>query len=183
MRDKRVPVLLTWDVDPDRWTTLEKRKYSLNKTMDICEEQGAGATFFFTANFIHEYPEELERMRAFGHEVGCHGLTHTDEEEYNRMPEPMQREYIQEGVKKIKAVVDEPLTSFRGPRVKTSACTIAPFVPSGLTLLVQISSTRGGYSRHAGLITLIRQMLSSKGICLSGKCQFRRWLRPLSPML
>ena len=121
MRHKHVPILLTWDVDPDRWTTLEKRKLALNRTMDICEAQGAKATFFITANFIHEYPEELERMQAFGHEVGCHGLTHTDEEEYNRMSEQMLREYIQEAITKIKAVVKEPLVSFRSPRVKTSA--------------------------------------------------------------
>jgi peptidoglycan/xylan/chitin deacetylase (PgdA/CDA1 family) len=124
VQNKQIPVLLTWDVDPDQWIAFEKRKYSLNKALDICEEREARATFFFTANYVHEYPEELERMRAFGHEVGCHGLTHTDEEEYNRMPEPMQHEYIQEGVKKIKAVVDEPLVSFRSPRVKTSAATL-----------------------------------------------------------
>lgn len=117
-------VLITWDVDPDRWTTLPKRRYSLNKTMDLCEEHGIRATFFVTANFIHEYPEELKRMRALGQEVGCHGLTHTDEEEYDRMPESMQRDYIEEATEKIKAVIDEPLLSFRSPRVKTSACTL-----------------------------------------------------------
>ena len=119
-----VPVLISWDVDPDRWTTLEKRKLALNRAIDACDEHGAKSTFYITANFIHEYPDELARMKALGQEVGCHGLTHTDEEEYNRMPEPMQRKYIEEATQKIKAVVDQPLISFRSPRVKTSARTL-----------------------------------------------------------
>jgi peptidoglycan/xylan/chitin deacetylase (PgdA/CDA1 family) len=121
---KTVPVIVSWDVDPDRWTTLEKRQYSLNKSMDACAEHGIRSTFFITANFIHEYPEELERMRILGQEVGCHGLTHTDEEEYDRMPETMLREYIQQARQKIEAVITEPLISFRSPRVKTSANTL-----------------------------------------------------------
>lgn len=122
--EKIVPIIVSWDVDPDRWTSLEKRKYSLNKAMDACAEYGIRSTFFITANYIHEYPAELERMRSLGQEVGCHGLTHTDEEEYDRMPEPMLREYIQTARRKIEAVITEPLISFRSPRVKTSASTL-----------------------------------------------------------
>lgn len=119
-----VPVIVSWDVDPDRWATLEKRKLALNKAMDACQEYGVKSTFFITANFVHEYPPELERMRALGQEIGCHGLTHTDEEEYDKMPEAMLREYIQRAREKIEAVYDEPLISFRSPRVKTYAPTL-----------------------------------------------------------
>jgi hypothetical protein len=63
-------------------------------------------------------------MKALGQEVGCHGLDHTNEEEYNRMPEAMQRAYIEEATRRLEAVVDGPIRAFRSPRVKISAATL-----------------------------------------------------------
>jgi hypothetical protein len=92
--------------------------------IDLCEEFGIRSTFFITASFAHEYPDHIRRMQVFGHEVGCHGLTHTDEEEYSQMPERMQRSYIEGATRKLEAVVGAPILTFRSPRVKTSAHTL-----------------------------------------------------------
>jgi peptidoglycan/xylan/chitin deacetylase (PgdA/CDA1 family) len=92
--------------------------------IDLCEEPGIRSTFFVTAGFAHEYKDHIERMQALGQEIGCHGLTHGDEEDYDRMPVKMQRTYIQEATKTLRAVVDAPITAFRSPRVKTSAQTL-----------------------------------------------------------
>jgi peptidoglycan/xylan/chitin deacetylase (PgdA/CDA1 family) len=119
-----VPILITWDVDPDRWTTLELRRGALSKAIDVCEEFGIHSTFFFTANFAHEYPEQIKRMQVLNQEIGCHGLTHTDEEDYDRMPEEMQRTYIGDATKKLRRLVSSPIQTFRSPRVKTSALTL-----------------------------------------------------------
>jgi hypothetical protein len=124
MQDKQVPVLITWDVDPDRWTTPERRQQALSMALDLSEEFGIRSTFFITANFAHEYPEHIGRMQSLAHEVGCHGLTHTDEEDYDRMPGDMQQAYIEEATQKLTAVVGEPILTFRSPRVKTSANTL-----------------------------------------------------------
>ena len=120
----KVPVLITWDVDPDRWATLEERKRSLEMAMDLCQEFGIRSTFFFTANFAHEYLDDLQRMKTLEHEIGCHGLTHTDEEEYDRMPEAMQQTYLAEATHKLETVIGQPIRSFRSPRVKISATTL-----------------------------------------------------------
>ena len=125
MRHKRVPVLITWDVDPDRWATYAQKQRALSMAMDLCEEFGIRATFFITAEFFaHEYPEALQRMEALSQEIGCHGLTHTDEEEYHRMPEAMQRAYIEEATNRLEAVTGRPVQAFRSPRVKISAITL-----------------------------------------------------------
>lgn len=124
MTSRQVPVLITWDVDPDRWTTLEDRRRCLHQAMDLCQELGVPSTFFITAKFVYEYPDELKRMQALGQEVGCHGLTHTDEEEYQRMPEAMQRAYLEEATRTLEAATGKPVRSFRSPRVKISATTL-----------------------------------------------------------
>jgi len=124
MKQGTVPVLITWDVDPDRWATYEHRQLAFSRALDLCEESGIRSTFFVTANFAHEYPDHVKRTQAFGHEVGCHGLTHTDEEEYDRMPEGMQRSYIEQATRALEAVVGAPILAFRSPRVKTSFHTL-----------------------------------------------------------
>jgi peptidoglycan/xylan/chitin deacetylase (PgdA/CDA1 family) len=124
VRSKSVPILITWDVDPDRWTTLENRQKALTRALDLCEEFNIHSTFFFTANYAHEYRDQIKRMQKSGQEIGCHGLTHTDEENYDRMPEEMQRLYLGEATRKLMGVIDSPVRAFRSPRVKTSAVTL-----------------------------------------------------------
>jgi hypothetical protein len=120
-----VPVLITWDVDPDLWKSCEKRQWALNTAMDLCHQRGIRATFFFTAQPADVYTDEFVRMQAQGHEVGCHGLTHSNEEDYDRMSEDMQRAYIEEATEKLRSLVDAPIRAFRSPRVKTSAPTLS----------------------------------------------------------
>jgi peptidoglycan/xylan/chitin deacetylase (PgdA/CDA1 family) len=119
-----VPVLITWDVDPTLWVAFEKRQWALNTAMDMCHDLGIRATFFITAQPAHVYSNEIEKMLIQGHEVGCHGLTHGDEEDYDRMSEDMQRAYIEEATQKLQTLVGAPIRAFRSPRVKTSACTL-----------------------------------------------------------
>lgn len=126
MKNKKtkIPVLITWDVDPDRWATVEHRENALSLAMDLCEELGIRSTFFITANHIHEYPDHIARMHLLRQEIGCHGLMHTDEEDYDKISEEVQRSLIKEATKKIETVVGETISSFRSPRVKTSALTL-----------------------------------------------------------
>ena len=121
---KMVQVLITWDVDPDRWTTLECRKHALSRALDLCREFDIHSTFFFTAQPAGDYSDVIQTMLSMGQEIGCHGLTHTDEEDYDRMPEDLQRAYIQQARQKIEAVTGVPVCGFRSPRVKTSGLTL-----------------------------------------------------------
>ena len=89
-----VNVLITWDVDPSLKASLESRQLSLEIATDLCNEFSIRSTFFATATAGQASYSAFERMQSFGHEIGCHGLTHGDKEDYNRMPPTMQRDYI-----------------------------------------------------------------------------------------
>jgi peptidoglycan/xylan/chitin deacetylase (PgdA/CDA1 family) len=120
----QVPVLITWDVDPSPRLPCENKKLSLKIATDLCNELGIQVTFFVTANAEQATPTSLERIQTFGHEIGCHGLTHGDEENYDQMSEVMQRTYIEEATGKLESLAGTPIRVFRSPRVKTSACTL-----------------------------------------------------------
>lgn len=122
--NRSVPVLITWDVDPDLWMPFERRQKALHAALELCNQHNIPATFYVTAQVAHEYVADFEIMQAQGHEIGCHGLTHGDEENYDRMPEQVQRHYIGEATEKLQSVSGVPIHAFRSPRVKTSAQTL-----------------------------------------------------------
>ena len=122
--NKKVLVLITWDIDPSPRLSVENKKRSLLVATDLCNEFDIQATFFVTANAKQATAATLERIQSFGHEIGCHGLTHGDEENYDQMSEDMQRTYIAEATEKLRALTGTPIRIFRSPRVKTSATTL-----------------------------------------------------------
>lgn len=124
MKQEQVPILVTWDVDPDIHIAYEARARSFDATIDLCHDLGIQSTFFITANADHISPQHVERMLGNGQEVGCHGLTHGGEEDYDRMSAATQRTYIEEATHKLERLVGGPILSFRSPRVKTSAQTL-----------------------------------------------------------
>ena len=121
---KPIPILITWDVDPSPEIPLEARKQSLQVAVQLCKEFRIESTFFVTANSDHASPDELENIKLFGGEIGCHGLTHGNEEDYDKMPEAIQRSYLELATRKLEKVSGCKIRVFRSPRVKISATTI-----------------------------------------------------------
>ncbi len=148
----QVPVLITWDVDRynptpylrsvawerrvpkdiDRYNreVAPKRK-TLQAALELCREFEIPATFFFVAKEAVFYPEEIIEMKHAGHEIGCHGLFHSEQEAYDRMPQDMQRNYIEQATRLLEEQTGTSLTAFRGPRVKVSSTTLKLLVEYG----------------------------------------------------
>ncbi len=121
---EQVEVLITWDVDPYSRHDLARKKQALQAAIKLCRELEMRATFLFVAQEAAWYPEEIAEMKRVGHEIGCHGLTHGDEEDYNRMPPETQRGYIEQATRLLEEKTGIPVTAFRGPRVKVSPVTL-----------------------------------------------------------
>lgn len=126
-----VSVLVTWDVDPDAWLPVEKRLWALETACQLCAAHDIPATFFFTAKLAETYTDHFSELQSQGHEIGCHGLTHGIEENYDRMPEPQQRDYIAQATSKLRHLIGGGVRSFRSPRVKISATTLRLLVEHG----------------------------------------------------
>jgi peptidoglycan/xylan/chitin deacetylase (PgdA/CDA1 family) len=137
----QVPVLITWDVDRYK-RDLNQKKATLQTALNLCEEFGAPATFFFVAQEASIYTEEITQMKQMGHEIGCHGLTHRGEEAYNRMPLNMQRDYIERATSILEELAGMPVTGFRGPRVKISSITLKVLLEQGYLTDSSVCSQR-----------------------------------------
>jgi peptidoglycan/xylan/chitin deacetylase (PgdA/CDA1 family) len=88
-------------------------------------ELAGSFTFFFVAKEAQQVPGYSRLLPEAGHEIGCHGLTHGDEEEYDTMPPGMQEEYLQKATGVLRSLSGSEIVSFRGPRVKVSGPTLS----------------------------------------------------------
>jgi len=49
----------------------------IDACLEMLKRRGITATFFWVAEYARRHPDLLRRVAAAGHEIGCHGLTHT----------------------------------------------------------------------------------------------------------
>src|SRR5262249_3507706 len=81
-------------------------------------------TFFFVAREAEQVADYPRILREAGHEIGCHGLTHGNEEEYDAMPVAMQEDYLRRATATLRSLSGDEVRAFRGPRVKISGPTL-----------------------------------------------------------
>jgi len=139
---EQVPVLITWDIDPYSRRDLERKRQALQVAIGLCRELNIPATFLFVAQEARWYTEEIAELRCANHEIGCHGLTHGDEEEYNRMSPDMQRRYIEQATRLLEEETGMPITAFRGPRVKISSVALRLLAERGYLTDSSVCSQR-----------------------------------------
>lgn len=120
-----VPVLLTGDVDFSRHHRPEDKQAAFDAMLQAGRSIGGAMTFYFVAREAEQVAEQPRRLAEHGHEVGCHGLTHGNEEEYDKMPAAMQEQYLNEATGILRRLSGRNIVSFRGPRVKVSGTTLA----------------------------------------------------------
>jgi peptidoglycan/xylan/chitin deacetylase (PgdA/CDA1 family) len=120
---KVIPVIITCDIDPTPEVSVQEKRMALQKSLDLFKEYDVRTTFFFVANVINEYQSLIPVLLNQDHEIGCHGLSHDEKEEFNRLEESEQRRILTRATSIIHNVTGFQVSSFRGPRVKTSHIT------------------------------------------------------------
>lgn len=142
MMKRNVSILVTWDIDPFLDVTIQDKKAALTQTRQLLTDHQIESTLFLPAKMAEALGSEIQALIQDGHEIGCHGLTHGDEEDYNRMSEDMQRAYICEATEVLREVAGRSISSFRGPRMKTSHLTQSVLAERGYTADCSVASQR-----------------------------------------
>lgn len=118
---EKVPVIITGDVDYSEHHELDDKCRAFDRIIEATDRIGAATTFFFVAREAENVPQYPKKLITHGHDVGCHGLTHADDEDYDRMPIEKQRDYVTKATNIISKLADRNVVSFRAPRVKISS--------------------------------------------------------------
>lgn len=99
--------------DPAEWpgfpSIVESRT---NEILDLCEEFGVRATFFFLGWIAERYPALVRRAADAGHEIGTHSYWHR---KVCSLDEETFREDLRDSIRVIEDAGGVKVTSFRAP--------------------------------------------------------------------
>ncbi len=139
---KRIPLLVTMDLEVAWDHDLLEQARSLERLRDDLRRVGVPLTVFVTADAAAMFRSEVLALARNGHEIGCHGLGHRRDENYRDMEPGKIRETISQGTEQIQAVVGRRPTCFRGPSMTTSAATHLVLVEEGYAADFSVCSQR-----------------------------------------
>jgi len=109
-------VALTVDLEPDCPPFLHGFRgveQGLPALLSLLHELTIPATFFTTGEVAERYPESVTRLVEDGHELGCHGMTHTAFTELSR---DAAKHEINRSAEILRAFA--PVRSFRAPYLR-----------------------------------------------------------------
>jgi polysaccharide deacetylase len=136
-----VDVLLTCDIHTHHYSATEVHE-DLGRARKTLRQLRRPCTFFFPANSAELLREDVAGLLDEGHEIGCHGLTHQPDEQYNRLPLDTQRALLSEATRRLLAVSGKAPVSFRSPTFKVSGDTMCALEELGYRADVSINAQR-----------------------------------------
>jgi peptidoglycan-N-acetylglucosamine deacetylase len=111
-------VSLGIDVEPDCPPYLATQyrgiEHGLPAALEVLRESGVAVTCFTTGEVAERYPDAVRAILAAGHELGCHGHTHT---RFDRMADADARREIETSSRVLRGF-GAPVTSFRAPNLQ-----------------------------------------------------------------
>jgi peptidoglycan/xylan/chitin deacetylase (PgdA/CDA1 family) len=113
----RYRVCLTVDFEPDcppyLSTTFRGIEQGAPALLALFAQHGVRATYFTTGEVAARYPEAVRALVRDGHELGCHGVSHSA---FDELDEPTARREITESARRLRTFA--PVTSFRAPYLR-----------------------------------------------------------------
>lgn len=109
-------VAFTIDLEPDCPPFLSGFRgveHGLPALLDLLAELGVPATFFTTGDVATRFPRAIERLVSEGHELACHGMTHTA---FTSLSRSAAEAEITESAAILRRFA--PVTSFRAPYLR-----------------------------------------------------------------
>jgi len=109
-------VAITFDVEhdcPPYLTTTRGMEQGLPRLLDLMEEKGVKATFFFTAEMAKRFPELVRRVIDEGHELGSHNYNH---ERLDKLNFNEGKRAIEKSLKVLRKFGE--VVSFRAPNLQ-----------------------------------------------------------------
>ncbi len=125
----------------DRDTAKEVYEVGLPRLLDVYSKHDIQCTFYFTGEMAEMVPEAIELVMEHGHDIGCHGYTHSHEEAFDLM---VLDDQISE-LKKAKNVIENvagKIRDFRAPALRINESTIYALEAAGFNTDSSIASQR-----------------------------------------
>ena len=109
--------------------------------LDLFAKYDIKGTFYFTGEMAEAFPEAIELVKAWGHEIGCHGYDHSPERAFDVLGYDEQIAELMRAKKVIEKVAGK-IESFRAPALRINEDTIRALEETGFTSDSSVCSQR-----------------------------------------
>jgi peptidoglycan/xylan/chitin deacetylase (PgdA/CDA1 family) len=148
-------VALTVDFEPDcppyLSSTFRGIEQGAPRLLELFAATGVRATYFTTSEVAERYPSSVRALLDAGHELGCHGVTHSA---FDRMDETAARWEIEQSSRVLRAFA--PVTSFRAPYLRFPDAYVPLLEQSGFALDSSLAKYKRSYRAPRRPTTLAR---------------------------
>ncbi len=165
-------VSITVDLEPDCPPYLSSSFRGIEEgapaLLALFADLGIRATYFTTGEVAARFPHTVEALLRNGHELGCHGVTHTA---FDTLDESAARWEIEESVRLLRTFA--PVTSFRAPYLRFPEAYVRLLEQAGFTLDSSLAKYKRSYHAPRLPTTLTRIPASMTSSVL----RLPRWIR------
>lgn len=137
-------VSITVDFEPDCPPYLSSTFRGIEEgapaLLALFAEYGVRATYFTTGQVAQLYPGAVRALVAAGHELGCHGVTHTA---FDTLDEPTARWEIEQSAALLRTFA--PVTSFRAPYLRFPERYVSLLEEAGFALDSSLAKYKRAY--------------------------------------
>ena len=156
-------VSITVDFEPDcppyLSSTFRGIEEGAPRLLELFRELGVRATYFTTGEVADRYPDAVRALVANGHELGCHGVTHTA---FDTLDERAARREIEQSATLLRSFAE--VTSFRAPYLRFPEPYVRLLEAASFTLDSSLAKYKASYYAPRLATTLSRipaSMMSS----------------------
>lgn len=148
-------VCLTVDFEPDcppyLSTTFRGIEQGAPALLALFAEHGVRATYFTTGEVAARYPDAVRALVQGGHELGCHGVSHSA---FDELDEAAARREIAESARLLRTFA--PVSSFRAPYLRFPERYVRLLEEAGFTLDSSLAKYKRSYRAPRVPTTLTR---------------------------
>jgi peptidoglycan/xylan/chitin deacetylase (PgdA/CDA1 family) len=148
-------VSITVDFEPDcppyLSSTFRGIEEGAPQLLELFARSGVRATYFTTGDVAARYPDAVRALVTAGHELGCHGVTHTA---FDTLDERTARWEIEQSVRLLRTFA--PVSSFRAPYLRFPEPYVRLLEGAGFTLDSSLAKYKSSYRAPRLPTTLTR---------------------------
>lgn len=112
------------------------------RLLDLYDEFGLKATFFYTGYIANLYPEVVKMAHSRGHEIASHGYSHKVENAFDVLSEKKIREHLYRSKHTLEQITGESVISFRAPALRIKKNISEALLETGFLIDSSVASQR-----------------------------------------
>jgi peptidoglycan-N-acetylglucosamine deacetylase len=110
--------------------------------LDIYNKYDVKATFYFNGDIVRLYPEVVNMIIPYGHEVASHGWVHESDQAFDVLHYEAQVKHLKQSKEQLEDISQQRVISFRAPALRVNEYTPQALADTGFLTDSSVASQR-----------------------------------------